>query len=186
MDAELRRATSADAFAVAALWTEAYVTHGVGGRDEPYSAEDFKRSLKEGEVHVADEEGSLVGVVVLRGPSAPGRAVAAEGEGELSRLAVSIGSRGGGIGRALAELCGERGRRAGWSAIALWSRPGQVEAHRLYESLGYRHLPDRDSVDGSGQARVVFRLALQQGPAAAAVPYPSDGRIRNSCRGVGG
>ncbi|HEY1286066.1 MAG TPA: GNAT family N-acetyltransferase [Solirubrobacterales bacterium] len=183
MDAELRPATSTDAIAVAGLWTEAYVTRGVSGRSEPYSAADFERSLREGEVHVAENEGSVVGVVVLRGPSAPGRAVAGEGEAELSRLAVSIGHRGGGIGRALAELCRERARRAGWPAIALWSRPGQVEAHRLYESLGYRRLPERDTIDASGRPRVVFRLVLPRGPAA--VPYPSIGRIRNSDRATG-
>jgi ribosomal protein S18 acetylase RimI-like enzyme len=87
--------------------------------------------------------------------------VAAAGEAELSRLAVSAQRRRQGIGRALAALCDERARSKGWPAIALWSRTGQVEAHRLYQSLGYARTPERDSVDASGQARVVFRLALQ-------------------------
>jgi hypothetical protein len=35
-----------------------------------------------------------------------------------------------------------------------------VEAHRLYESLGYGRVPERDSVDETGFERLVFRLAL--------------------------
>ena len=102
----------------------------------------------------------MVGAVVLFAPGAPGRDVAEEGEAELSRLAVAATARRAGIGRALATYCERRARASGWSAIALWSRPGQVEAHRLYESLGYRRAPERDSVDEGGHGRLVFRLAL--------------------------
>jgi ribosomal protein S18 acetylase RimI-like enzyme len=77
--------------------------------------------------------------------------VAGPGEGELSRLAVAAPERGRGLGRALVELCERRGRAAGWTAIALWSRPAQIEAHRLYESLGYRRVPERDSLDAGGE-----------------------------------
>ena len=84
------------------------------------------------------------------------------GEAELSRLAVASAERGRGIGRALVEFCERRARAAGWPAIALWSRPGQVEAHRLYESLGYRRLAERDSVDATGLPRLAFRLDLDR------------------------
>jgi len=95
----------------------------------------------------------------MRPPGAPGRAVAVGEEAELARLAVAAGARGQGIGRILAELCGEQARLAGASAIALWSRPYQVEAHRLYESLGYERVPARDS-DGPDGRRLVFRRDL--------------------------
>ena len=157
---EIREATQNDADAVAALWTEAYVTLGVGGRTKPYAAADFTNSARHGQVFVADEEDGVVGVVVLFAPGAPGRDVAEAGDAELSRLAVAATARRSGIGRALATYCERRARAAGWSAIALWSRPGQVEAHRLYESLGYRRAPERDSVDKGGHGRLVFRLAL--------------------------
>jgi len=157
---EIREATESDADAVAALWTEAYVTLGVGGRTSPYTAADFSESARHGQIFVSDGEDGVVGVVVLFAPGAPGRDVAGEGEAELSRLAVAAAARRAGIGRALAACCERRARAAGWSAIALWSRPGQVEAHRLYESLGYHRVPERDSVDEGGHARLVFRLAL--------------------------
>jgi ribosomal protein S18 acetylase RimI-like enzyme len=162
MDLRIRPASESDAAAVAALWTEAYVTLGVGGRADPYSAADLGETLREAEVYVWQEPRGVAGVVALRGPRSPGRTVAATGEAELSRLAVAAADRRRGIGRALAVLCGERARQEGCRAIALWSRPGQVEAHRLYKSLGYRRLPERDSVDGFGQARLVFRLGLDR------------------------
>lgn len=162
---EIRAATEGDAAAAIALWTEAYVTHGVGGRTVPYVVADFDESTRNGEVFVVDGEpggegGRLAGVVVLSPPGAAGNVVARAGEAELSRLAVPLAARGRGVGRALTVRCERRARAAGWTAIALWSRPGQVEAHRLYESLGYRRVPERDTVDDSGQGRLVFRLDL--------------------------
>ncbi len=69
-------------------------------------------------------------------------------------------ARRGGVGRTLAERCEVLAREAGWSAIALWSRRYQTAAHRVYESLGYRRVPERDSIDASGHERLVFRLGL--------------------------
>lgn len=163
----IREAAGRDAPLVAALWTEAYVTNGVGGRSEPYEETDFFSSAQEGDVFVAEDAGGISGVVVLRGPGASGGAVAAPEEAELSRLAVARRCRGRGIGRALAEHCARRAAARSWPAISLWSRPAQTEAHRLYESLGYRRLPERDSIDASGHARVVFRLELGDAERAA-------------------
>lgn len=157
---EVRKATAKDTSAVAELWTEAYVTLGVGGRTRPYGEVDFCDSARHGEVYVTDGDCGLTGVVVLFPPGAPGRVIGEQGEAELSRLAVAASARRIGIGRALASFCECRARAAGWSAIALWSRPGQVGAHRLYESLGYCRVPERDSVDEAGDSRLVFRLAL--------------------------
>lgn len=161
----IRAASEGDAAAAIALWTEAYVTHGVGGRTVPYVRADFDESARNGEVFVVDGEPGgegvpLAGVVALSPPGAAANVVAAPDEAELSRLAVALAARGRGIGRALAVHCERHARAAGWRAIALWSRPAQVEAHRLYESLGYRRVPARDTVDAGGQGRLVFRLEL--------------------------
>jgi ribosomal protein S18 acetylase RimI-like enzyme len=158
----VRAARAEDAEAVAALWTEAYVTLGGGGRLEPYGQADFHETAGRGEIYVAERGDAIAGVVALFPPGTPGLAVARGEEAELARLAVAAGARGEGIGRALAERCGERARVAGWSAIALWSRPYQREAHRLYESLGYERAPQRDYVDETGFERLVFRLDLRR------------------------
>lgn len=157
---EIRAATESDAYAIAKLWTEAYVTLGVAARTKPYTEADVSASARDGEVLVTDGPDGIAGAVVLFAPGAPGRIVAGPEEAELSRLAVASWARRMGIGRALVGFCERRARAAGWGAIALWSRPGQIEAHRLYESLGYRRVPERDSVDETGHGRLVFRLAL--------------------------
>jgi ribosomal protein S18 acetylase RimI-like enzyme len=158
----IREARESDAREVAALWTEAYVTLGVGGRADPYSAADFATSARHGDVFLAEGGGRIAGVVVLFGPEAPGRSAAADGEAELSRLAVAATERRQGIGRALVAHCERLARSAEWPVIALWSRAGQVEAHRLYESMGYVRVAERDSVDGTGLERLVFRLELDR------------------------
>jgi ribosomal protein S18 acetylase RimI-like enzyme len=157
---ELREAQTGDATAIAELWTTAYVSEGEGGRTEPYSEADFVETAGRGRLFVISRGEGLVGVAALVAPNAPDRAVARDGEAELCRLVVAAGARRQGVGRALAERCEELAREAGWQAIALWSRRYQTAAHRLYGSLGYRRISERDSVDASGHERLVFRLEL--------------------------
>jgi ribosomal protein S18 acetylase RimI-like enzyme len=156
----MRRAEAKDAAAVVALWTEAYFHEGGGGRTTPYTEAEFEKAMTAGEVLVAGSPGKARGVVVIVAPGTPGMAVARGEEAELCLLAVSARARRDGIGRALVERCADLARVKGWRAIALWSRPYQTAAHRLYESLGYRRQPDRDETDATGFARLVFRLAL--------------------------
>jgi ribosomal protein S18 acetylase RimI-like enzyme len=110
---------------------------------------------------VAELDGLVVGVVALLAPGEATCAVAGDGEAELTRLVVGAGARRQGIGRALASRCSELARGESWQAIALWSRPYQQAGHRLYESLGYQRLPERDAVDETGFERLVFGLSLE-------------------------
>lgn len=156
----IRKAAERDADAVIALWTQAYVTEGEGGRDDPYSEAEFAETAERSEVFVAERGGEVVGVVALLPPGGEGRAVAIGGESELARWAVAPAARRAGVGDALVERCEQRAREAGWEAIALWSRPYQRAGHRLYERRGYRRAPERDSVDETGYGRLVFRFPL--------------------------
>jgi ribosomal protein S18 acetylase RimI-like enzyme len=159
--AVVRAATDHDAEAIVALWTEAYFTEGEGGRDTPYARSDFDETAAAAtHLLAAESDGAVLGVVALLVPGEPTRAVAFEGEAELARLVVSSAARRQGIGRALAIRCTELAETERWPAIVLWSRPYQRAGHRLYESLGYQRQPERDSVDGTGFERLVFRLAL--------------------------
>lgn len=156
----IRPATAADAGIVARLWTEAYMTGEPGGRAEPYAESDYEEAAQRGHVFVAEECGEVVGAVVHYPVGATGRTVGGEGEAELSRLVVAAHARGRGVGSALVELCGERAAEEGGRAIALWSRPWQTDAHRLYERHGYSRAPERDEVDAGSGERRVFRLLL--------------------------
>ena len=157
----IRAATDADAEAIVALWTEAYFSEGEGGRDAPYARSDFdETSTVAAHLFVAEVDGAAVGVVALLAPDEPTRTVALNDEAELARLVVGSATRRQGIGRALTSRCTELAQSEGWPAISLWSRPYQRAGHRLYESLGYRRRPDRDSTDETGFDRLVFRLEL--------------------------
>jgi len=157
---QLRAAEARDAEAVVELWTEAYFCEGEGGRTMPYAKADFEKAMAAGEMLVAGPPGKAIGVVVMVAPGTPGMAAAQAEEAELRLLAVSSQARREGIGRALLERCTDIAREKDWQAIALWSRPYQTAAHRLYESLGYERASERDSVDATGHARLVFRLPL--------------------------
>lgn len=154
---EMRIGRADDAAAVTALWTEGYTLQGPEGRRLPYAEQEYLDSFERGRVLVAEEGAEIIGVVVFLAPGAADWTEA--GEAALTRLVVSKKARGQGIGRALAERCGAEARAGQAPAIALWSRPYQVGAHRLYESLGYRHVPARDSSDADGR-RWTFVLNL--------------------------
>jgi ribosomal protein S18 acetylase RimI-like enzyme len=157
--ASVREFRPGDGEPIAELWTEAYCGPGPGERAAPYVLADVEEAARVGRLLVALAGGTVVGVAVFYPPGA-GREIPGEGEAELSRLAVAALSRGRGIGRALAKGCLAAARVAGADAVVLWSRPHQHIAHRLYESLGFRRVPARDSggVDGP---RLVFRLDLR-------------------------
>jgi len=161
----IREATEQDAGAVVALWTDAYFTEGEGGRDAPYAHSDFDATAAAAaHLLVAERDGEVVGVVALLAPEEPSRAVAGAEEAELARLVVGSTARRCGIGSDLAERCATLAREQGWKAIALWSRSYQTAGHRLYESLGYERMPERDSTDETGFGRLVFRLSLERQP----------------------
>lgn len=151
---EIRRARDQDASAVAALWTEAYSDDPRGGRMAPYAADEFLESRRRGVVLVVEDAGGLVGVAAVFPAGIHPEQVAVAGEGELARLAVAARARRRGLGRRLVRAC--VGSASGWAgAIVLWSGPHQVEAHALYESLGFERVPERDN-DGPTGPRLVF------------------------------
>lgn len=153
-----REARPDDNEAVAELWTEAYCGPWPGERRAPYTLADVEEATESGCLLVAVEGGKVVGAAVFYPPGAE-RETQGAGEAELSRLAVAGLSRGRGIGRVLAQACQAAARTADAEALVLWSRPHQHIAHRLYESLGFRRVPGRDSSDATGP-KLVFRLDL--------------------------
>ncbi len=156
---EIRTAEEDDADAVTALWTEAYAQADPEGRQDPYALQEYFAVAVSADVWVAVDD-EVVAVAAVFAPGAPGRSVAEGGEAEFARLAVARRARRQGIGLALVEGCIARARELGAEAIALWSRPYQAAAHGLYESLGFRRVPERDGADRDGR-RWVFRLDLE-------------------------
>lgn len=101
----------------------------------------------------------LAGIAIFVSSWAPGRRFAEPGEAELHLLAVRGAQRRSGIGRALTEAVIERARQSRCRRLLLWSQPAMVAAHRLYETLGFRRVPERDFRQ-RGRAFLFYQLEL--------------------------
>lgn len=83
------------------------------------------------------------------------------GEAGLRMLAVSPSAQRRGAGRALVAACVERARRDGKERLFLHSGTWMRAAHRMYESLGFRRVPERDWEPEAGIPLVAYALDLR-------------------------
>ena len=102
----------------------------------------------------------LGGVTYVPGPGNRMSELERDGEAGIRMLAVDPRAQGLGVGRALTVACLERARAAGRSGVALYSRPANAPAQRLYESLGFERDPSRDWEYEPGRWLWAFRLAF--------------------------
>lgn len=90
---------------------------------------------KDGEVFVADEDGTVVGVcqvVVFRNIGNRGQRVA-----EIENVHVRSDRRSRGIGEQLISACEARAAAMDCHRVQLTSNVERVDAHRFYDRLGY-------------------------------------------------
>jgi len=97
-----------------------------------------------GRLLLAGAPGQAFGCIALR-PLAAGQACgadanvpAADGIGEVKRLYVQPGNRGGGWGRRLAEAVIAEARAIGYRELKLDTLDWMVDARKLYAKLGFR------------------------------------------------
>ena len=90
----------------------------------------------------------------------PWSEIAQPGEGEFRMLAVAPEFRRRGVAEALVGVCLERSTELGCSAVVLCSLEEQAPAHRIYERLGFRRMPERDWTPHPGVDLMAFRLDL--------------------------
>jgi ribosomal protein S18 acetylase RimI-like enzyme len=130
-EVRLRRATADDADALARLATAAYERYlrrfPAGLRPGPMDA-DYRAAIEHGETWVADDDGGIVGFLVLV-PNADHLL--------LENVAVAPGFQGRGLGRRLLALAESRARDHGLDVIRLYTHATMTENQRLYEGLGY-------------------------------------------------
>lgn len=105
--------------------------------------EDYAAVIRDKRVTVAEEDGEIVGVLVL--------SVTDEGFG-IDNVAVDPSRRGTGLGRTLLELAEAEARRAGFDSVYLYTHEGMVENLELYSRIGYAEY-DRRSM---GEFSLVF------------------------------
>ena len=135
----IRPATLADARAVGALVEEAYghYVERIGKRPAPMD-EDYAEVVRHGHTWVAEEAGTLAGVLVL---------VPGSDHLLIENVAVAPGWWGRGVGRQLLELAEDRAREAGLAELRLYTNALMTENRAYYARRGYRET-GRQTVDG--------------------------------------
>lgn len=104
-----------------------------------------------GKIFFAVVDGQCVGCCALRRMS--------ETEFEVAKMAVTPAFQGAGIGRKLLATVIEAGRAAGARRLYLETNRKLTPAIRLYESMGFRHLPP-DRIVPSQYARADVYMEL--------------------------
>ena len=161
----LRRAQPEEFAAVGELTLAAYVADGFLDEDDDYAAELLGAAHRaaEAELIVAVDPTSheLLGTVTFCLNGSHYAEISRAGEAEFRMLAVAPAARGRGIGHALARWCVDRAREQGCTAVVLSSLDRMHTAHRLYERMGFRRLPERDWTPTPDITLIAYRLDLE-------------------------
>jgi putative acetyltransferase len=107
-----------------------------------------------GKIFIAEEDAQAVGCCALL--------ARAPGEFEIGKMAVTESSQGKGIGRQLLEKSIVAARAAGAHRLYIETNRKLGPAVRLYESLGFRHLPP-ERIVASPYARADVYMELDLG-----------------------
>jgi GNAT superfamily N-acetyltransferase len=110
--------------------------------------DDYAARIAAGHTHVLEEDGAIVGVLVLE----PG-----EGFLLLDNIAVDPARHGSGLGKRLMAFAEEEARRQGHAAVELYTNEVMVENIARYLHLGY---VETKRVQVAGYDRVYLRKAL--------------------------
>ena len=147
----IRRASDSDTSGIRAVVDAAYARYvpRIGRTPAPMCA-DYERLVAAGDVWVGEDDGRVVGVLVIR---------RAGDVLELENVAVDPAQQGRGHGRALVEFAESHARELGLSAVELYTNEAMVENLRLYPRLGYVETGRRS---GDGYRRVYFRHDLDR------------------------
>ncbi|SFB12819.1 Predicted N-acetyltransferase YhbS [Amycolatopsis marina] len=164
-DIRIRAARAGEWAEIGELTLAAYQADGFVGAEEEdgYGAQlrDAARRAEHAELLVAvGADDRIVGSVAVVLPGTRFAEISREGEVEFRMLAVAPSARGRGVGALLAQAVIERGLEHGASRIVLCSLDLMHTAHRLYERLGFRRLPERDWEPAPGVRLLTFGLDL--------------------------
>lgn len=158
---EIRDARPEEYAAVGRVTVDTYVGEGYINPQSDYVAElaDTETRAATAEILVAVHEGSVVGSVTVARPGTAFADIARPGELEFRMLAVAKQTRGLGIGSKLVDRIFEIARAEGFEAVVLTTMPAMVDARRMYDRIGFVHMPERDWFTMAGTPLTVMRLA---------------------------
>ena len=153
----LRPATSQDTPGILRLVTEVYAEYDCildVENDEPYllDAANYFRSGG-GEFWVVEGEGTIKATVAV---------LLFDNVAELKTLYVHPSLRQQGWGRQLVSRAIEHAHRAGKAKMVLWSDTRFVDAHRLYQKMGFTECSRRELKDVNKSVEYGFEKQLAQ------------------------
>jgi GNAT superfamily N-acetyltransferase len=162
-----RLARADDFDAVRRITLDAYLNAGHFPESHPYLGilGDVERRATLAQVWLAELDGRATGAVMLTSAGQPYTEVARDRELEFRMLAVDPSVQGLGVGRAMVAWILDHARALDdVDAVVLTSASYMLPAHRLYESLGFERIPDRDwSFDNSPDKDLwVFRRSVSR------------------------
>ena len=110
--------------------------------------DDYEKVVRDHRVHVVDDDGEIVGVLVL---------IEQEDGLMLDNIAVCPSRQGAGIGRRLMEHAEAEARRLGYAHVDLYTHQQMTENIALYARRGYEEIERRVE---RGYPRVYMRKRL--------------------------
>ncbi|AXJ10229.1 GNAT family N-acetyltransferase [Arthrobacter sp. PM3] len=165
MNLDFRPAGPADYREVRRITRDAYLRAGHFTAGHPYMSvlDNVEHRAEHAQVWVAEASGTVVAAVTLTFPGQAYSEIARDNELEFRMLAVDPAVQGGGIGRTVVRRVIDHAQSLpDIGGISITSATFMERAHGLYESLGFRRVPDRDwYVPGEDVLLWVFRLELQ-------------------------
>jgi ribosomal protein S18 acetylase RimI-like enzyme len=114
--------------------------------------DDYEAKVLEGHVSVADDDGAIVGLIVL--VQEPDHLL-------VENVAVDPERQSEGIGRALLAFAEATAQEAGLSTLRLYTNAAMTENLAFYPRLGYEEIDRRTS---NGFERVFFSKHLHRRP----------------------
>jgi GNAT superfamily N-acetyltransferase len=159
----VREATEEDFEAIGRLTVAAYqaLDRWVGDDYAAHLADVAGRAGAENTIVLVADDGRILGSVTLTIGGGPFFEWDPERDGDCGfrMLAVDPEAQGRGVGPALVAECLARARAAGCKRMVIGSTEWMTTAHRIYERLGFRRVPELDQMWGDIRG-LCFRLDL--------------------------
>jgi ribosomal protein S18 acetylase RimI-like enzyme len=156
----VERAGPDDFAAIGDLTVRVYLDEELASERYAAALADVAGRADRAELLVVREGGRVVAGVALVLEGDFGEITESDEEAAFRMLAVDPAVRGRGVGELLVRSCLDRARAAGKRRMVLSTDPRMTAAHRLYERLGFRRLPERDWSPAPGVDLLVYALEL--------------------------
>jgi ribosomal protein S18 acetylase RimI-like enzyme len=159
---EIRSAAPPEFPAVAELCVAAYAPFVADDHDYVEVLRDAAARAAQAELLVAAANGDLLGTVTFVPDGGALGEIAAPHEAEFRMLAVDPAAQGRGVGTALMRHVLDASRRAGKADVVCSSLAEMRAAHRVYERLGFRRVPERDWSPVPGVDLIAFAAQIRR------------------------